>query len=106
MNPARALQLFTIAYFVLGAASVSLASATEQLLPEPLRSWEENRPEELALRSTVILAVLAGASLVAIIAGSVGLLLLKKWGAWMHLAGTVLVAACLSARWSSIRSVT
>lgn len=70
-----ALRLFTMAYLILGIATAMTSSA------EP----------DVTMQGPRVLVLLAGVVvfLGTVIAGTVGLLMLKRWGLWVHLASTV-----------------
>lgn len=91
MNSQRALQLLTIAFLVLGAVSLSVGLAADELLPAPLREWQQESTEEMSGSTLVVAGLLAVGCLVSVLVASVALLRLKKWGAWLHLS-SMLVA--------------
>jgi hypothetical protein len=94
MTPQRALQFVTIAFLLLSAVSIAVGFAEDEFLPAPLREWQEGSTDALSLPLAVILGVLAIGCIVSVLVASVALLLMKRWGAWLHLA-SMLVAYVL-----------
>jgi uncharacterized membrane protein (DUF2068 family) len=87
-DPRRALQLLTIAYLVLCGMSIATGLAMDDLLPEPLREWSINA-QDFSGAQLLTLGVLVMYAIGALIAGSIGLLRMKYWGAWLHLSSSL-----------------
>lgn len=88
----RALQSLVIVHLILTSAGVALGAISQNWIPAPLQEWQH-----LNLRATIdalgstglIFAATSGVILLcSIIVGSIGLLLLQRWGALLHVAGT------------------
>jgi uncharacterized membrane protein len=75
-----ALRLFTIGYLVVGAIGIASSSA-------------EFDEESLTKTRLIVLVAALIPFFILLIAGTTGLLMLRKWGAWLHLASTVVSAA-------------
>lgn len=87
-DPKRALQLLTIAYLVLCGISIATGLALDDLLPEPLLAWTLEA-QDLSGTQLLALAILVLYAIGALILGSVGLLRMKRWGAWVHLSASL-----------------
>jgi urea transporter len=89
MQTATVLRLGVVFEWVFIALGIILSFMLESRLPEPLREWLaadlESDPEA---REFIALALLIPASLCWLI-GSVGLLFLKRWAAWLYLGAAV-----------------
>lgn len=95
MTSQRAIQLLTIASFLLGMIGGVFAMFEGEFLPPLLQAWQESSLEEMSRARVLAFAVLAVLLLVAVLVATVGLLLLKKWGAWLHLGSSVIGYAAL-----------
>jgi hypothetical protein len=79
MTSPRALRLAVIVWFVLLAAMFGVGTADDQALPAEVSDW-------LQAQKTPWLAFGAMAfALIGSVTGSIGLLVGKRWGAWVHL---------------------
>ena len=95
MNKTTALRIFVIADFVMMIASIALSLGLEDRLPPLLLEWtisESNR--EMTPIEGIYLAFSLPVLGLALI-GSIGLFLLKKWGAWCFLLSLVISYALL-----------
>src|SRR5687767_7754017 len=88
MSPQRVLRLLTILSLILVSIVFAVSFIENDLLPEPLREWHASRVDELSVPLLVVVGVGLVLILCAGIVGSVALLLLKKWGAWLHLSAS------------------
>lgn len=97
MKAAKILRLTLIAELTLIPIGIAVSYWADSLLPRQIMTLEENQ----ATAFSVILAGRAGmiaftaASLLLLLFGSyiasvIGLLLLKRWGAWLYLFGAIL----------------
>ena len=84
MRAFRLLRLSVIAFCVLLAMAMTLAFPLQESLPAVLREWSHSRPLRLTAFAAGMLA------LVGVGVGCVGLLVQKKWGAWVHFSSTAL----------------
>lgn len=93
MRAATILRLSVVAQWVLIALTVALSFLLEEHLPEPLREWvkaEAERDPPLAMYGVIALLV---SVLFCFFVGSVGLLFLQRWAAWLFTASAVLMLA-------------
>lgn len=83
MSSLRALRLAVIVWFVLLAATFGIGIAEDQALPAEVSDW-------LHAQQTpwFAFAVMAFA-LVGVVTGCIGLLVGKRWGAWVHLVSNL-----------------
>jgi len=95
MNPSTALRLFVVLELILVIGGVVSAALLEGNLPEPLRQWLVAEAErEPTPQETAVLAILIPV-LISSVAGSIGLLLLKRWGAWIFLIALIAGSALM-----------
>ncbi len=87
-DPKRALQLLTIVYLVLCGVSIATGLALDDLLPEPLLAWTIES-QDFSGTQLLALGILVLYAIAALISGSVGLLRMKRWGAWVHLSASL-----------------
>ncbi len=87
-DPKRALQLLTIAYLVLCGMSIATGLAMDDLLPAPLLEWSIES-QDFSGTQLLALSILVLYAIGALIVGSVGLLRMKRWGAWVHLSASL-----------------
>lgn len=89
MKSATMLRLCVALELALIVISIVLSMVLQPFLPEPLRAWlaqneQQLRPADLALFALFV------PLLIALVVASVGLLLLKRWAAWLYLYVNVL----------------
>jgi urea transporter len=91
MQTATVLRLGVVFEWVFVALAIVLSFMLESRLPEPLREWlaadAESDPEA---REFLVLALLI-LVLLWWLTGSVGLLFLKRWAAWLYLGAAIVV---------------
>lgn len=86
MKSQRVLQLLTIASVVLAGMSVAINLLTDDLLPEQLLAWREAHMEQVGIGTMLFMLAAIALSLICLLVATIALFLLKKWGAWLHLA--------------------
>lgn len=91
MHPATMLRLCVVSEWIFIALGIVLSFMLESRLPEPLRAWlAADSARDPGAREFLALMLFIPASL-GWLAGSVGLLLLKRWAAWLYLVVVVVV---------------
>jgi hypothetical protein len=91
MHPATMLRLCVVSEWVFIALGMVLSFMLENRLPEPLRGWlAAEADRDPGTREFLALALLIPA-LPCWLAGSVGLLFLKRWAAWLYLGAAVVL---------------
>ena len=97
MNAAKVLRIAVVAELVLIPLYVGVSIWTERLLPPDLLAIAENQQDYFTefdpahpVGWALIAGMMVGAGLY--IASIVGLLMLKRWGAWLYLLGIVVLS--------------
>jgi hypothetical protein len=54
-------------------------------MPEELSAWQETQLEGMEIGTMLFMLALIAVALVSVLVATIALLLLKKWGAWLHL---------------------
>lgn len=90
MRVSTVLRICVLSEWVLVGISITLSLFLESHLPPPLQEWltteaeQDSQPYEAFLLAGGFLLLLFA------LAGSVGLLFLKRWGAWLYLLSLVI----------------
>lgn len=89
MKSATMLRLCVALELALIVISIVLSMVLQPFLPEPLRAWIAENEQQIR-PADLMLFVLFIPLLIALVVASVGLLLLKRWAAWLYLYVNVL----------------
>jgi hypothetical protein len=89
MHPSTVLRICVVLEWVLVGWVLALSYSLESSLPAALRDWlAADAERDLGLR-VVALVVVMVPSLLAWLVGSIGLLFLKRWAAWVYLISLI-----------------
>ncbi len=88
MNTKNTLRVFVILEWILIIGAISCSVALESRLPHELQNWLVSEEAE----GNTIIAFLFIPALIGALVGSIGLLFLKRWAAWLYLVCTIIVA--------------
>jgi hypothetical protein len=90
MRSATVLRICVVLEWVFLGVAIALSFLLESSLPAPLRDWLAAEAEaDLAPQEVALLIVMIPLLLSALV-GSIGLLFLKRWGAWLYLISTII----------------
>ena len=90
MRSSTVLRICVVLEWAFVGVAVALSFLLESSLPAPLRDWlaadaeADLAPHEAALLVAMILAM------VCVLVGSIGLLFLKRWAAWLYLISVII----------------
>jgi len=88
MNTKNTLRVLVILEWILIIGAISCSASLESGLPEDLQSWlASEEADGSAIVAFSFIPVLIGA-----LVGSIGLLFLKRWAAWLYLVCTIILA--------------
>ncbi len=90
MNKSQILRFLVVLEWIYIIAAVVLSSTLENQLPLELKAWLDMQIEAEISTFDIVVLVVGLPALVASIAGSIGLFLLKKWGAWTFLISGII----------------
>lgn len=91
MQPATLLRVCVVSEWIFLAFGLVLSFMLESRLPEPLREWlAADAARDPGARDLLALVLFIPA-LLCWLAGSVGLLFLKRWAAWLYLGAAVVL---------------
>lgn len=88
MKASVVLRLCVALELALAVVAIASSYALESFLPEPLRAWQAAASEAVTFGDFVLFAFIVPL-IVCLLVASVGLLLLKRWAAWLYLGVTV-----------------
>jgi hypothetical protein len=90
MRSSTALRICVVLEWVFMALGIILSLLLESSLPVPLRDWlAADAEQELTLREFAVFLV-AVPLITGAVVGSIGLLFLKRWAAWLYLVSLVI----------------
>lgn len=90
MHTSSVLRIFVVLEWVAIAGGIVLSILLEPRLPEPLRDWLAAEVEREVDLSEIVLLILAIPMLLGALIGSIGLLFLKRWAAWLYLISLII----------------
>ncbi len=90
MKRTTVLRALLILQWILIVAGVALSLALESHLPVELQAWLKAQADGSITTTDWLLLFLGIPLLVVMIVGSVGLFMLRRWGAWLYLITTSL----------------
>jgi hypothetical protein len=95
MTPSGVLRICVVLEWAFAGLGLALSLLLESSLPDPLRHWLATQAQwDIGFLEVILLVVMITTVLCALV-GSVGLLLLKRWGAWLYLASLIIAYVVL-----------
>ena len=88
MKASVVLRLCVALELVLAVVAIASSYALDSFLPEPLRAWQAAASETVTFGDFILFAFIVPL-IVCLLVASVGLLLLKRWAAWLYLGVSV-----------------
>jgi len=88
MNTSNTLRVFVILEWILIIGAISCSASLESSLPQDLKNWLASEEAE----GSAIVAFSFIPALIGALVGSIGLLFLKRWAAWLYLVCTIILA--------------
>ena len=92
MRPSTVLRICVVLEWVFVGVAIALSFLLESTLPAPLRDWLATQAEAEGDLAPHEIALFIGMIpvLVCVLAGSIGLLFLKRWAAWLYLISVII----------------